>query len=212
MPPLAGRFVADALRNPVNRAILARLPALQLPDAWLVAGCLFQTVWNLPLGRAPDAAIRDYDLFYFDDSDLSADAEAAVARRCARSLGDLGAVIEVKNQARVHTWYRDCFGHDYAASRNSRDGIDRFLVRCTCVGLQAGAAGEAPVVYAPNGLDALYEGVLEPNPRCDHPALFARKAADYRARWPQLRIVREDWPDGRAPPSPAFRRKSPAAP
>lgn len=37
MQPLAERFVADALRNPFNRAILARLPALQLPDAWPAA-------------------------------------------------------------------------------------------------------------------------------------------------------------------------------
>lgn len=196
MPPLADRFVADALRNPFNRAILARLPALQLPDAWLVAGCLFQTVWNLQIGRAPTEGIRDYDLFYFDDSDLSVEAEAAVAQRVGRSLADLGVLVEVKNQARVHTWYRSYFGHDYAASRHSRDGIDRFLVACTCVGLQPGAAGEAPALYAPNGLDGLYDGVLAPNPRCDHRALFARKAADYQARWPQLSLtVRSDYRD-----------------
>jgi hypothetical protein len=52
------RFVGDALQNPVNRAILERLPALGLPDAWLVAGCLFQTVWNVQAGRPRRAASR----------------------------------------------------------------------------------------------------------------------------------------------------------
>ena len=44
---LARRFVSEALQNPHNAALLERLPFLGLPDAWLVAGCLFQTVWNL---------------------------------------------------------------------------------------------------------------------------------------------------------------------
>ena len=39
-------FLTLALKNACNTAILERLPALGLPDAWLVAGCLFQTVWN----------------------------------------------------------------------------------------------------------------------------------------------------------------------
>lgn len=66
---LARLFVDQALANPANRAILERLPALGLPDAWLVAGCLFQTVWNLRTGRPPMDGIRDYDLFYFDAGD-----------------------------------------------------------------------------------------------------------------------------------------------
>ena len=40
------RFLDDIRRNPNNRAILERWDALALPDGWLVAGCLFQTVWN----------------------------------------------------------------------------------------------------------------------------------------------------------------------
>jgi hypothetical protein len=32
---------------------------------------LFQTVWNLQRGRPPGQGIKDYDLFYFDPTDLS---------------------------------------------------------------------------------------------------------------------------------------------
>ena len=54
---LTRRFVNEALQNPHNAALLERLPFLGLPDAWLVAGCLFQTVWNLRSGLAPTAHI-----------------------------------------------------------------------------------------------------------------------------------------------------------
>ncbi|MCJ0763646.1 nucleotidyltransferase family protein [Variovorax terrae] len=180
-PASAETFTQDALQNPHNRAILERLPGLKLPDAWLVAGCLFQTVWNLRSGRPPIAGIKDYDLFYFDASDLSAQAEMAVQARVEACCADLGITVEIKNQARVHTWYPDYFGFPYPALTCSQDGLDRFLVRCTCVGLQA--CGAEPVLYAPNGLDELYQGILRPNPLCDHRTLFTRKVASYRARW-----------------------------
>ena len=177
------RFRADVLANPHNRAILARWDALALPDGWLVAGCLFQTVWNLQAGRQPAADIKDYDLFYFDGSDLSKAGERAVQARADAVLGDLGVAVEVANQARVHTWYASYFGQPYPPLESSRDGIDRFLVPATCVGIRPDA------LYAPNGLDLLYEGVLTPNPLTPHRDLFERKAASYRARWPWLRIV-----------------------
>ncbi len=184
---LAARFIDEALRNDNNRLILERLPALELPDAWLVAGCLFQTTWNLRTGRATSAGIKDYDLFYFDASDLSEQAEARVDAQVQACFGDLGITVEPKNQARVHTWYPEWFGHPYPELTSARDGINRFLVSCTCVGLQP-RADTVPALYAPYGLADLYDGMLRPNPQCDHRALFRQKAASYQARWGWLQI------------------------
>jgi hypothetical protein len=188
--PLADRFIAQALQNPVNQEILRRLPSLHLPDAWLVAGCLFQTVWNLKAGRAPTAGIKDYDLFYFDGTDLSEQAEAVIGARVEACLGDLGVTIETKNQARVHTWYPQWFGKPYAPLQSSRDGIGRFLVPCTCVGVQADESA-TPRLHAPYGLDDLYRGILRPNPLIDHRELFRQKAASYQSRWDWLQIVED---------------------
>jgi hypothetical protein len=59
-------FLAAALRNPVNEAIAEELFRRVLPDAWIVSGCLVQTVWNVLTGRPVDYGIDDYDIFYFD--------------------------------------------------------------------------------------------------------------------------------------------------
>ena len=175
--------MADVLANPHNRAILDRWSALALPDGWLVAGCLFQTVWNLQGARAPEAGIKDYDIFYFDADDLTEAGERAVQARADAVLADLGITVEVANQARVHLWYPDFFGEPYPALTDARDGIDRFLVACTCVGVRPG--GE---VYAPWGLDDLYAGRLRPNPLTPYGELYVRKVASYRQRWPGLRV------------------------
>jgi uncharacterized protein len=179
------RFVRDVLANRHNRTIFDRWDALALPDGWLVAGCLFQTVWNLRGGAAPEAQIKDYDLFYFDASDLTETGEQQVQARVEEALGDIGVLVEAKNQARVHLWYRDYFGHDYPQLRSACDGIDRFLIPATCVGLRP--AGGGWELYAPNGLPLLYEGRLAPNRLTDHRDLFEAKARSYRQRWPWLR-------------------------
>ena len=186
------QFLRDIQRSPINRTLLAGLPALQLPDAWLVAGCLFQTVWNLKSGRAPEAGIKDYDLFYFDASDLSAAAEAAVQQRVQAAF--TGVPVEAKNQARVHCWYEAWCGHPYEALACSADGIARFLIPGTCVGVQAQGDGSLRL-HAPYGLEELYAGRLRPNPLIDHRPLFRAKAASYRERWPWLEIVEADDPN-----------------
>jgi hypothetical protein len=176
------QFFSDVLANRNNREILDRWSALALPDGWLVAGCLFQTVWNLQAGRAPEFGIKDYDIFYFDADDLSDAGERAVQAHVNEVLADLGVAVEASNQARVHLWYEAYFGYPCSAFRSVTEGIDRFLIPATSVGIRPGS------IYAPNDLGMLYEGILTMNPLTPHRDLFEKKAASYRARWPWLRI------------------------
>ena len=181
---MASNFRTDVGSNPINRAILSRWHLLDLPGAWLVAGCLFQTVWNIQAGRRPEAGIKDYDLFYFDPLDVSETAEADAQALVDATLGDLGVTIEVANQARVHLWYPGHFGRPYPALASTEDGIDRFLVRETCVGVRPHEC------YSPYGSTGLYAGTLTPNPATPYPELFDDKVASYRARWAWLKVER----------------------
>jgi hypothetical protein len=176
-------FRSDVERNPANRAILSRWTQLDLPNAWLVAGCLFQTVWNLQAGRAPGAGIKDYDIFYFDPFDPGEASERAAQSRAESLLGDLGVAIEVSNQARVHLWYPKHFGLPYPALTSVEDGISRFLILETCVAVRPREQ------FAPNGTAGIYAGTLSPNPLTPYPSLFRVKAASYRERWDWLRPV-----------------------
>ncbi len=181
-------FIDFALRNPHNRAILERIPALGLEDVWLVAGAVFETVWNIRADRPPDENIADYDIFYFDE-DLSWEAEDRHIRCLPNVFGEFAERIELRNQARVHLWYPDRFGHDYPQLASSREGIDRFLVAGTCIGIRP--AGDGFEIYAPFGLDDAWNGILRPNPNMGPPQLYRVKAEKYRARWPWLTVMEE---------------------
>ncbi len=178
-------FLDAALANPANAALLDRLAAMALPQGYLAAGCLFQALWNRTSGRAADWGVKDYDVFYFDKSDLSWEAEDRVIRQVKSATADLGVTVEVRNQARVHLWYAERFGDGYPQLRSARDGIDRYLVACTCVGVEA----DGRALYAPDGLDDLAAGRLRINPRNPRPELFRQKAESYRARWPWLTVL-----------------------
>jgi len=179
------RLLALARASPVNAALLEILPSLGLNQGHLTAGCLFQEVWNHRAGRPVGWGIRDYDVFYFDDRDLSFEAEDAVICRVRQATAHLAVEVEVRNQARVHLWYPQRFGPGYPQLRSARDGIDRYLVACTCIGIEL-ATG---MLYTPNGLAELEAGMLRPNTRNVRPDLFRRKAEAYRARWPFLTIL-----------------------
>ena len=181
------RFLDLALAHSANRAILERLPALGVEDAWLVAGCLFGPVWNALSGQPPDANIRDYDIFYWDP-DTSWGAEDAVIRRADGLFADLGIAHQVRNQARVPRWFKKRFGVPYPVTCGCAENIARFVVACTCVGVRSDGAKEFEVC-APKGFDDLFAGVLRPNP--DNPTRnrFRSKCASYTARWPWLTVM-----------------------
>lgn len=180
--------LAAALANTINRRILERLPMLGLPEACLVAGCVWQPYLNHRSGRGLTDQINDYDVFYFDRSDLSFAAEDKVIKQAAVLFQDIDAVIELRNQARIHLWYPERFGVTCPEMGSAAEAIGRFPVLGTCLGLTSRSDGSIAAI-APHGWDDLAAGILRPNPRCVDPTAFARKAASYRQRWPWLRIV-----------------------
>lgn len=184
-------LVTAALANPINRAILMRLPMLGAPDSWLVAGSLYQSYWNALSGRPVTEGIKDYDIFYYDPSDLSYEAEDVVVQRARLLFADLDALIDLKNQARVHLWYRERFGNDYPPVASAQEAIGRFQVRCTCIGLQPRADGTLKL-HAPYGLEELGRGELKANRHCPDQSGVLAKAESYQRRWPWLTIVSAD--------------------
>jgi hypothetical protein len=181
------RFIDAVLSNPVNRAILSRLPELGLPDAWLVSGAVFQTVWNVLTGRPPQWGVKDYDVFYFDP-DTSWEAEDAVIRRAVAAFADTGAATEPRNQARVHLWYTQKFGAPYPPLQRATDGIDRFLARVAQIGIRL--VNSDYEIYAPHGLNELTELVVRPNLCTNFRAeIYEAKAASWKARWPEIAVV-----------------------
>ena len=93
--------------------ILERFEEVTLPDSWLVAGCVAQTIWNLGHGQPAEFGLKDVDLIYFDELDLSFETEASYERR----LRDLFQHLPIKLVSRTK---RECiFGTKTASAMRS---------------------------------------------------------------------------------------------
>src|SRR6201987_313509 len=108
------RTTAVLRATPPLMQVLSVVRRLCLPH-WLVfSGAVYQPVLNHLTGRQPDYGIKDYDLGYFDASDLSYEAEDAVIRGVEAAFDEpLRRMVEVRNQARVHLWFPAKFGEAY---------------------------------------------------------------------------------------------------
>ena len=178
-------MIAALRRNPAVAAILDGFAEIDLPDCWLVAGVISQTLWNLAHDRPPDADILDIDLIYCDPTDLSAEAEAAHEARLRARFPLIK--LDVKNQARVHFWYPARFGREITQYQSSAEAIATFPTTATAVGIRVTGAGHE--VCAPFGLMDLQAGVVRPNKAIVSRAVYEAKAARWKQCWPRLEVV-----------------------
>ncbi|MFF9128295.1 nucleotidyltransferase family protein [Streptomyces sp. NPDC014889] len=177
-------------RNEVLLEVLNRTARLRLPGWYLTAGCLFQTVWNVATDRHPASGIKDYDVFYFDNHDLSWEAEDAVIKATDDAFAGLPAEVEVRNEARVHLWYEQKFGVACAPYASTEAAIDSFAATTCCLGVRLERDGQWRV-YAPHGLD-VFNLVVRPNPVLAPRDVYETKTARWRQQWPELTVL--DWP------------------
>ncbi|MGW7426859.1 nucleotidyltransferase family protein [Streptomyces sp. NPDC054813] len=178
-------------RNEVLVDVLERSAVLGLPGGYVAAGCLFQTVWNVVTGRPAGAGIKDYDLIYFDDADLSWEAEDRVIRRGREVFAGVAAEVEIRNEARVHLWYEERFGVPCPPYGSTEAAIDSFAATTCCLGVRVEEGGRWRV-YAPHGLSDVFNLVVRPNPVLAPRAVYEEKTARWREQWPELTVLA--WP------------------
>ena len=115
-------------------------------------------------GHDPDYGIKDYDIGYFDP-DTSWDAEDRVIKAASAAFAPpLDALVEVRNQARVHLWFADRFGgEDYPPLSTTDEALSRFLCPAFSVGVRF-EADDAISIAAPFGLEDVFAMRLRPKP------------------------------------------------
>jgi uncharacterized protein len=184
-------FRAALSRNSTLAEVLARAATMELPGWYLVAGCLYQTVWNVVTGQPAEAGILDYDLAYFDGSDLSWEAEDAVIRAGNEVFAGLAAPVQIRNQARVHLWYEPKFGVSCTPHKSAEAAIDTFETTTACLGVRLQPDGQWRI-YAPHGLADVFNLVVRPNPVLAPRHVYEAKTARWRRQWPTLSVL--PWP------------------
>lgn len=186
----------DALRTALarNRTLIEVLNGgakLGLPNWYLAGGCIFQTVWNVVTDRPADDGIKDYDLFYFDDTDLSYEAEDASIRAARPIFDHVTTEVEIRNQARVHLWYQSKFGIPCPPHHSAEAAIDSFIATTCCLGIRL--EQDRWRIYAPHGLADVFNLIVRPNPVLAPRVVYEAKTRRWQRQWPTLTVL--PWPE-----------------
>jgi hypothetical protein len=189
MTGLESRLEAMIRANAPLMAVMATVRDLDLPDWRVFSGAVYQSAWNALTGREAAYGLKDYDVGYFDASDVSYEAEDVVIKRVAAAFAPpLRELVEVRNQARVHLWFENRFGEPYAPLSSTDEALGRFVAPAFAVGARLEADGRVSIA-APFGLEDLFALKLRPNPNRPRARGWERAVASARARWPEIEVV-----------------------
>ena len=174
--------------SPVLMEVLRGLADDGLPDHLLVAGAIYNLVWNRLTGRPDLTGVNDVDVFYFDDSDLSYEAEDTVIRRLGGHFAHLPLPVQIRNQARVHLWFPQKFGVPFTPLRSSAEMMGRYASKTHAIGARLDGDGEISIV-APFGLDDIFSFRITPNPVLMNKPAHDAKGARAKSVWPELTVL-----------------------
>ena len=174
------------LKNKKLIALLQILDDLGIPDCYVAAGSVNQTVFNYLSGYEVDYGIGDYDVVYYD-TDTSYEAEDKIIKRINSKAKKLGLNLDIKNEARVHLWYGEKYDHDIEQYLSVYDAINSWGTTVTCIGVKM-HNGKLDV-YAPYGLNDLFSMTLRPVKNQCTKKYWDIKVNKWKEKWPLLTVL-----------------------
>ncbi|GKU06954.1 fad protein [Fusarium langsethiae] len=182
------RFQDAVKHNKTLMTVLTRAAEMKLPNWYLAAGALTQTVWNVVTNRDPEQGIDDYDLIYFDASDLSWEAEDAVIQRGKEIFKDIPIEVEIRNQARVHLWYEKKFGRPCPQHISSESSMTTWGTNTALIGVRLRDYGEWDI-FAPWGLSDMFRLIVRPNQQIMSEETYTKKTERWIKIWPEITVM-----------------------
>ena len=173
-------------QNEILYNVIEQASDIGLEKYYIGAGCIAQTVWNYQSGIELTSGISDIDFVYFDNSDLSFEAENQTIGRITAAI-PCKIMLDIKNQARVHLWYKRHFGYDIKPYDSLESAINSWPTTATAVGVRLENAKLK--IYAPYGLNDLFGMIVKANKMQITKEIYIRKVQKWSAKWPSLIVV-----------------------
>lgn len=179
-------FKEIILKNNVLKTILERLEGYGLDNYYVAAGAINQTVFNYYHNNSMNYLIDDYDIVYYDE-DLSYEKEDKIIKEINLLCKDLNVSLDIKNQARVHLWFKNKFGYSIEPNKSVEDAISKWGSTVTCIGVRL--KNNELTIFAPYGLNDLFSLIIRPNKENFIKKGYEGKTRKWKQNWPKLTII-----------------------
>ncbi|GAU76225.1 nucleotidyltransferase family protein [Fusibacter sp. 3D3] len=182
--------------NKSLQRVFGALDEMGITEYYIGAGAIVQSVWNLLTDRPEDYGISDVDIVFFDDKNLDAQYEAVLSVQLNEKLDDFPLWLDIKNQARVHLWYKEKFGIELEAYASLESAIDTWPTTSTALGIRR-QSESVWQLYAPFGVQDVFDLKIRANNRLITEAIYLNKVNKWQNKWAELQVV--EWDDHEVP-------------
>ncbi len=170
--------------------ILNFIGELKLPNFYIAAGSIFQTIWNYYDNNDLNYNIKDIDVIYYDNNDLSVETDIKyyklINEYCKRKGYEYE--IDVSNEARMHLWKKEKFNIDVEPYINSEDAIDKWIATVHAIGITK--ENDGIKIYSPYGLSDIFSKTIRPiKHKYNTKEMYDKKANSWNERFENLTII-----------------------
>ena len=172
--------------------VLKYISKLNLPNFYIASGSVFQTIWNyydkLPLNNN----IKDIDIVYYNNNDLSVDTDIKYYELITKYCKDKGYKykIDVSNEARMHIWKKKNYNIDALPYINCEDAIKSWTATVSSIGITI--KNNKLKIYAPYGLSDIFSKTIRPiKHKYNTKEIYYQKVKSWSNRFNNLTII--DW-------------------
>jgi uncharacterized protein len=182
------RLVEIVSESPWFMDALAAVRRLALPEWCIGAGAIRNLVWDSLHGKSSPSQLSDVDVAYFDATDISPQRDEELQSKL-QAL-DPSVPWEVTNQAGVHQWFEEHFGHAVEPLHSLEEAVASWPEFATAVGISLGQDNSLQVI-APHGLEDLFAIVVRRNPTRVSIETYRQRVVQkrYVERWPKVKVV-----------------------
>ncbi|MCI8617081.1 MAG: nucleotidyltransferase family protein [Clostridia bacterium] len=177
-------------RNKELMSILTYVEKLKLPNFYISAGSIFQTVWNYYDNKPLNYGIKDIDIIYFNKKDLSVDTDLMYYRK-VKAFADkqkYNYEIDVSNEARMHIMHKEKYNNIIEPYISSEDAINKWIATVHSIGITK--TNDEIKIYAPYGLSDIFSRTIRPIKHKDNSKeLYDKKVNSWKERFDNLNII-----------------------
>jgi len=174
-------------KNSVLFELIKDAQSIGLQNYYIGAGCICQTVWNFQNNLDLMYGISDVDFVYFDE-DLSYEKEDLIIKQIERKFYHLPIKIDIKNQARVHLWYKKYYGYELSPYVSVENAINTWPTTATAIGVKM--LDDKFIVYAPFGLNDMFGQIIRANKAQITKETYLQKCEKWSKKWSSLKIIK----------------------
>ena len=184
-------FISILEKNKDLMAVLDYITELKLPNFYIAAGSVFQTIWNYYDGNDLNFGIKDIDVIYYNNSDLSVEKDLEyynIINTYIKAKG-FNYEVDVSNEARMHLWkIEHNQGDNVEQYKNSEDAMSKWIATVHAIGITK--VNDNIKIYAPYGLSDIYSRTIRPiKHNGNSKELYDKKVASWQNRFDNLNII-----------------------